>query len=77
MHLGLDSIQPGDSTEPGGLLAVLLRNQQASAAETFARWHECEAHGHSREAHGHEPIAAPAEARRYRDLIPLSQPRMK
>ena len=88
MHLGLDSIQPGDSTEPGGLLAVLLRNQQASAAETFARWHECEAHGHSREAHGHcreahghsreahghGPIAAPTEARRYRDLIPLSQP---
>jgi len=61
MHLGFDTAPSADSTESvTGLLSVLLRNQQGAAAETFARWHD------SRDA--------PVATRRYRDLIPLSQP---
>ena len=63
MHFALDSTSGAPTTEgfaAGGLLELLLDEQQATAAEKFAQWHERE--------------TPPLQARHYRDLIPLSQP---
>jgi Fe-S-cluster-containing dehydrogenase component/DMSO reductase anchor subunit len=50
----------GDAFEPTGLLAELLRDQQATAVDRFAQWHARE--------------TSPLQARHYRDLMPLSPP---
>lgn len=54
----------GRDSPPGasgtGLLETLLREQQTTAVEKFAQWHDRD--------------AAPQQARYYHDLIPLSRP---
>src|SRR5262245_50448298 len=62
--LSLESpLSPHATARPhseGGLLDALLREQQVTAVEQFAQWHDAG--------------AAPLQAKYYRDLIPLSQP---
>jgi len=63
----LDSAGPVRSTDDSAaLLSLLLREQQATAVESFSRWHDREA--------ATSGIAAPASESRYRRLLPAGAP---
>jgi Fe-S-cluster-containing dehydrogenase component/DMSO reductase anchor subunit len=68
-------LQSERSQQPTSLVAALLAEQQElTVVSRFARIHESSDLGTAPDSQGESCFAAPAQARYYRDLIPLSVP---